>query len=192
MSGPALNSLVHHLHKVLADVLGGAPPVLHAQGSYRLNVEAGVHVDVAWFDALADIGDRAAHDDPPTSIGSYQRAIGLYGGDLCISDGQHAVIERERLRARYLTVLARSASHFYNADDIDAALGLSLQLLRHDPCREDAHRLVMRCRVHLGERAQALRQYRVCSEILATEFDARPEPATQSLYEQIRLDPSSI
>jgi DNA-binding SARP family transcriptional activator len=192
LSGPALNSLVHHLHKVLADVLEGAPPVLHVHGSYRLNVEAGVNVDVAWFDALADMGDRAARDDPPAAIGSYQKAISLYGGDLCAADGQHAVIERERLRARYLTLLARSASHYYTDQDINASLDLALQLLKHDPCREDAHRLVMRCRVQLGERAQAMRQYRICAQVLATEFDAPTEPATQALYEQIRLDPSSV
>ena len=66
------------------------------------------------------------------------------------------------------------------------------RLLDGDPCREDAHRLVMRCHVRRGERAQALRHYLLCQQILRAEFDAAPEPATDALFEQARLDPSTI
>ena len=61
-----------------------------------------------------------------------------------------------------------------------------------DPCREDAHRLIMRCYVRQGERAEALHQYRVCVNTLRVEFDSAPETATTILFEQIRLDPGSI
>jgi DNA-binding SARP family transcriptional activator len=67
-----------------------------------------------------------------------------------------------------------------------------MQLLLMDPCREDAHRMAMQCHVLRGERAQALRQYRVCERILRLEFDAAPEEATRALFDQVRLDPSSL
>jgi hypothetical protein len=44
----------------------------------------------------------------------------------------------------------------------------------------------------MGERAQALRQYTVCRDILRAEFDAGPEQETIGLFDRIRLDPSSI
>jgi DNA-binding SARP family transcriptional activator len=44
----------------------------------------------------------------------------------------------------------------------------------------------MRCLVSRGERAQALRQYRLCEGILRAEFNAEPEAETEALYEQIR------
>jgi DNA-binding SARP family transcriptional activator len=50
----------------------------------------------------------------------------------------------------------------------------------------------MRCHVRRGERSQALRQYRLCQQILRAEFDAAPEPATEALFEQVRLAPSAI
>jgi DNA-binding SARP family transcriptional activator len=50
----------------------------------------------------------------------------------------------------------------------------------------------MRCYNRLGHRAQALRQYRTCREILEAEFDAVPEPATEELYELLRREPSSV
>jgi DNA-binding SARP family transcriptional activator len=192
LAGQALNTLVHNLHKLLGDALRGASPVQHIQGAYRLNLEAGVAVDTVCFEELAGAGDSQARTDPSSAMAAYQQAISLYRGDLHVGDAQQSLIERERLRARYLTLLARLASHYYNERDIDTCLQLALQLLEHDPCREDAHRLVMRCHVLRGERAQALRQYRLCEQILRSEFDVAPEPATLALFEKIRLDPTSI
>jgi DNA-binding SARP family transcriptional activator len=192
LSGQALNSLVHTLRKQLADALHGAPPVLCLYGSYCLNADAGVGVDIAWFDELAARGDRQARQEPGAAISSYLQAISLYAGDLHTGNDQEALIERERLRARYLTLLARAASYYDGQKDHESCLRLALRLLEHDPCREDAHRLVMRCHVRLGERAQALRQFRLCEAILRSEFDAAPEPATLDLYELIRVDPASV
>jgi DNA-binding SARP family transcriptional activator len=48
----------------------------------------------------------------------------------------------------------------------------------------------MRIRVRRGERAQALRQYRVCEHVLRSEFNAAPEALTRDLFEQIRVGSS--
>jgi hypothetical protein len=37
-----------------------------------------------------------------------------------------------------------------------------------------------------------LRQYGLCRQILAAEFDAVPEPETVELFELVRLDPTSV
>jgi DNA-binding SARP family transcriptional activator len=193
LAGQALNSLVHSLHKLLGDALGGGPVVICTQGAYRLNSEAGIGVDIACFESLANAGDHQSRDGLTSAIGFYESAIELYQGDLRIAAADHyAVVERERLRAIYLTLLARAASHYYRQCDYETCQAFALRLLAQDPCREDACRLVMSCYVHRGERAQALRQYRLCSEILRAEFDVEPEPATTALFDRIRLDPSSI
>ena len=67
-----------------------------------------------------------------------------------------------------------------------------MQLLACDPYREDAHRVLMRVHVQRGERAQALRQYRVCEQLLRQEFDAPPEAATTALFDRIRCDPETL
>jgi len=72
------------------------------------------------------------------------------------------------------------------------ALRYALRLLASDPCREDAHRLVMRCHVRLGERSQAFRQYQTCERMLSEEFGVHPEPLTVSLFEQVRTSPGAI
>jgi DNA-binding SARP family transcriptional activator len=189
----SLNSLVYSLHKQLGGALGGAPPIEYADGYSWLNVAAGVGVDLACYEALVGQGDRhRSANDRPAALTAYQRAVQLYRGDLWSGPDLHAVMERERLRASYLTLLARLADQYYAGQQYDACLDCCGRLLASDPCREDAHRLVMRCHVHQGERAQALRQYRVCADVLSAEFAAAPEPATAALYEQIRCDPAGV
>ncbi len=190
----SLNSLVHSLHKRLGDALGGAAPVLLVDGCYRLNVEAGVRVDAAWFDALATAGERAAAaGDHAVAAALYRQAVDIYRGDLCCAGTDlHAVVERERLRALSLTVRARLADYHYEQGDYTACLDQAHGLLAADPCREEAHRLAMRCYMRRGERAQALREYRLCEQILRAEFDAAPEAATTALFDQVRLDPNGI
>jgi DNA-binding SARP family transcriptional activator len=193
LAGQSLNSLVYSLHKRLGVDLDGAAPVLHVDGWYRLNLEAGVGVDTHCFDHQAAAGEwHARTGDPDASRVAYQRAVELYRGDLCVGTDVQALVERERLRASYLTLLARLADLHFAAGEYTACLDHALSLLAHDSCREDAHRLVMRCFVRRGERAQALHQYRVCESILKAEFSAAPEPATISLFDQVRIAPDTV
>lgn len=189
----SLHTLVYSLHKRLGGVLGDGTPILHAAGVYRLNCEAGVGVAVACFDALAARGEAAVRrDDQPAAMAAFGAAVDLYHGDLCVDMDIYAVVERERVRARYLTMLAKLADQYHDRGDYAACLDYAQRLLARDPCREDAHRLVMRCHVKRGERAQALRHYHLCAAILRSEFDTAPEPTTTSLYEQVRVAPSSL
>ena len=66
------------------------------------------------------------------------------------------------------------------------------RLLLADPCREDAHRAVMRCYARLGQRAQAMKQYLLCRDILRREFQAEPEQATDDLFARLRLGRPAI
>ena len=189
----AVSSMIHALRESLGDALAGAPPVVYTGGAYELNVDAGVGVDIACFDALASAAERQLRaGDTATAIRLSSQAVDLYRGDVCAIDDMRAIIERERLRALYLSLLGRLADECFGQLDYAEALRYARRLLSHDPCREDGHRLVMRCHVRLGERAEALRQYRICWQILVTEFDARPEPLTDALFERVRLDPDGV
>ncbi len=176
----SLNSLVYSVQKLLASGLAGAAPILSRDGNYRLNRAAGIAVDVALFEALARDGER------------HHQALALYRGDLQTGDDLYAAVERERLRARYLTLLAHLADYHFGRGEYQQSLEHALRLVGQEPCREDAHRFAMRCYVRLGERAQAMRQYRLCELALRTEFDAQPESATTALFDAVRLDPQAV
>lgn len=189
----SLNSLVYSLHRRLRLDERSVSAVIHANGSYYLNREAGFSTDIALFDFLVSRGNWLSTTGATTdAAGFYRRALDVYRGDLCTGTDVFAVIERERLRASFLSVLARLAEHAFREEDFTAALDLARRLLACDPCREDAHRVVMRAHVRRGERAQALRQYRLCEHALLREFEIEPETSTTELFERIRLDPASV
>jgi DNA-binding SARP family transcriptional activator len=193
LAGQSLNSLVHSLRKQLGDPLGGASPVLYADGYYHLNVAAGIGIDVRWFCDLVNAGEQCVRSGQPLdALECYRCAARLYRGDLCAANDVQALVEREHLRAQYLSLLAHLADHHFDLIEYDHCLEYASRLLTVDPCREDAHRLAMRCYARRGERAQALRQYQVCETVLRSEFDVAPEPATQQLFDQIRLSPTSV
>jgi DNA-binding SARP family transcriptional activator len=192
LASQSLNSLVYSLHRLLADGIRGAEPILCSNSSYRLNGEH-VAVDITLFDETVAAGEqfaRAGYESD--AMVAFSRAVQVYGGDIYTSSTTEALVERERLRASYLTLLARLADHDFAAGDYTACLASVHRLLSSDPCREDAHRLAMRCYVRRGERAQALRQYRTCEAALRSEFDAAPEPATVALFTDAQRDPASI
>jgi DNA-binding SARP family transcriptional activator len=189
----SLNSLMYRLHRCLGDALAGAGPIMHAGGRYRINVAAGVGVDVTQFENLARTGQEYCRiGDFGAAFDAFDRATLIYRGDLSAGSDVHAVMERERLRDVYSTLLSRLAEHHFVRGEYGPSAERALAILTRDPCREDIHRLIMRCYARLGKRAQALRQFRLCASMLSSEFDAVPEPATLALFEQLRLTPSSV
>ena len=69
---------------------------------------------------------------------------------------------------------------------IDDCVATAHRMLDLDPCREDAHRLLMRCYAMQGRHYQALRQYDFCQRILRAAVDASPAGDTTALYHAIR------
>jgi DNA-binding SARP family transcriptional activator len=158
-----------------------------------LNTAGGLRVDIVEFESALEAAETLGTDGrTAAAIDSYRTALMLYTGDLGGGSDVTHLLERERLRARFLTALSRLADHYFVLGDYERSLASALELLHSDPCREDAHRVAMRCYVRTGARAQALRQYRVCTTVLALEFDAVPEPATVALYDLVRADPRRI
>jgi DNA-binding SARP family transcriptional activator len=193
LAAQSLNSLSHWLNRHLSDALDGSSPIVHKGGRYSLNTEGGLTVDVIEFEALLATAELLGSDGQiGAAIDSYHRALALYAGDLGGGSDVAHLLERERLRARFLTALSRLADHYFSVGDYERSLTSALELLRTDPCREDAHRVAMRCYVRTGARAQALRQYRLCETVLAKEFEAVPEPATELLYELVRANPREV
>jgi DNA-binding SARP family transcriptional activator len=193
LAGQSLNSLVYNLHKSFGDALQGSSPVCYQDGYYFLNKEAGVGVDIAIFESIVQAGNQQlAYQNRAAAVEYYQQAIQIYRGDLCTDKEVNAKVERERLRAHFLTALSHVADFYFSIQEYTRCLEHTERILQVDPCREDAHRLAMCCYVRQGERAQALRQFRLCEFVLRAEFDAAPEPRTVQLYDLLRLSPESI
>lgn len=188
----SLNTLVYDLRKLLGDeILGG--PVVYEDDYYRLNLEAGVGVDLVSFEALAGEGDeRWDAGDLVGAVVSYTRATEFYQGDLCADVDIDVEAERQRLWSRYTTMLTKLAGYQWANGDYQVCLDSIERLLAADPIRDEAHRAAIYCYMRMSRRSEAIRHYRRCQKLFLQELDGEPEAATVELYDAVRASPDSF
>jgi DNA-binding SARP family transcriptional activator len=152
-----------------------------------LNTEH-VVIDADRFEQLAEDAIRRR------DINAYEAALAAYRGELLPEDRYESWCSERRdvlaeLRVRLLIetaqVLERQGAYH------DAAERLR-EVLLHDPAREAAHRHLMRLYALMGTPDQAVRQFRVCQDMLRRVLDLAPQPETVSLYDQIIASPLSL
>jgi DNA-binding SARP family transcriptional activator len=84
--------------------------------------------------------------------------------------------------------LGRLAGRYLEAGGLREGVRTCYRILEKNHCDEDTHRLLMECFVRLGQRPRALRQYRLCEEMLRNEYDMAPSPEIRALYASILKD----
>lgn len=123
---------------------------------------------------------------------SLQEAMSHYRGDLL--DGFDArstafdewlTSERLTLRKELSDALNKLAELCIANNDGEGALAAATKLVALEPLNEAAHRRVMEQHAKRNAYAEALRQYRVCRDVLRRELDVAPEPATEQLYRDL-------
>jgi DNA-binding SARP family transcriptional activator len=98
------------------------------------------------------------------------------------------IYERERYKLLTLLILDRLTEHYESVGAYDTGCLYGMRILQQDPAREHTHQQLMRMRCKAGDRASALRQFNLCTQVLETELGVTPSPKTVALYEQIRAD----
>ena len=123
--------------------------------------------------------------------GQWEAAAALYGGPLLDGHGVRDSAfedwiraERTRLHDLAVDVLERLAG----SRSGEAAIAAAQRLLTLDPAREETHRLLMRLHAAAGQRAQALRQYEHCRDVLQRDLQTKPDAETERLHRQIQSE----
>ena len=144
--------------------------------SDQLRLASAVHVDLHRADAVA--ARELAHE-PCTDL---DVDIGLLVRDL-LPDWYEdwAVLERERFRQRRLSALDALCERFVRAGHVGRALDVGLRSLAGDPLRESAHRAVVRAHLADGNVSEALRQYRLCKQLLHEQLGVEPSERMEEL-----------
>jgi DNA-binding SARP family transcriptional activator len=156
----------------------------------QINPSIDFRIDTVRFEQIYNsvIGKRVQE----LTRGDYkliQKAIQLYKGDLL--EGWYpdwCLMERERFAIIYLMLLDKLVQYCEIHQDYVSGLIYAAKILRHDHAYERAHRQMMRLYFLMGDRTQALRQYRRCIVALRNELDVDPSGETVQLYETIRSD----
>lgn len=173
----SLEMAVSRLRKLL-DV---PDAVLVADGRLSLN-PALVWTDVAAFSALDDAA--AGGDGRAAAL-----ARPLYRGPLVSADdapGVRLATARDSLALRYARRVLDEGQRLLSAGDAGGAARQFERALLHEPLSEPLHRALIAAHLLAGERAEALRSYRRCAELLQRTLGVAPSAETQALAERAR------
>ncbi len=166
--------------------------VLVVDGAVALD-PALVWCDAVAFETLADELrlDLARGPADAATARRAERLFGLYRDQLLGRDslGGRMQLARERLALRYHGAATGWGAALEARRDWPAAIALYERALAHDVLAEPIYRALMRAHLQLGERAEAVRAYRRCRELLSSTLGAEPSEATRALYDAARSGP---
>jgi TolB-like protein/Tfp pilus assembly protein PilF len=95
--------------------------------------------------------------------------------------------ERARLHSEACRAFETAATQAARDGDTARAIELSRRLLALDSYREASYRLLMGLHASAGDRAEAIRLYKMCERLLHDELGVAPAAETTALLEQIKL-----
>ncbi|MGH1553430.1 bacterial transcriptional activator domain-containing protein [Streptomyces sp. L7] len=150
-----------------------------------------MRLDTEEFVRRASAADRSRarrEQDRAESVRCHEAAAALYTGDL-LEDTPYtdwAVPERERLAAIHLDLLEGLAGLYLEDGAYPPCVETCRRLLARDPCREEAHRLLMRAFVRQNQPHRAAAQFETLRRELDGTLGMTPDPETRRLYESVR------
>ncbi len=182
----AVSTLRHLLDEPLAD----HSLLLMEDEGYRIGADS-VVTDCDLFELRYDHA-KACLDrhNAPAAAESFRDALAVYGGEYLADSpyaewalGQRAHFAERRLNA--LTALCEFATA---EGSLLAVMEYAQAILAVDNLRERAHRQLMRAHYLMGQRSCAIRQFRVCADLLEQELGTAPSLQTKNLVEAIMND----
>lgn len=164
--------------------------------SIRFLASSRYWLDVQDFEtATAECRDVPGEQLSARQAACLEQAVELYVGDLLegIYD-DWCLFDRERLRLLHLNTLHKLLVFHEHSGSYERGIDIGRQILDLDPTREQVHRQMMRLYWLLGERSEALAQYKCCVQVLREDLGLPPTQRTNLLHEQMihnRFDPKS-
>lgn len=174
----ALSELRRYLYLAVKALppAAGEPWLTIDADTVRWNERSGAFVDVIEYERLA------------RADATHAEAVELYAGDL-LEDvyDDWVVVERERLRSTYLTILSDLVERYRSARDYPRAIAFANRLLVADPWREDVVRQLMGIRYASGDASGALATCDRFAKQLRDEMGVTPMPETVFVREAVLL-----
>jgi YVTN family beta-propeller protein len=181
----ALTVIASKLRGALADAgLDGRELLTAAFGCYRLDLPEGTWVDLfAAASSAQDAEDALAAGELDQARAAAESAESLARRPFLPGEDGAWVEQKRRdladTRERALSVLAGACLRSGAARE---AAKWAEELIALSPFREAGYRTLMEAHVVAGNRAEALRVYEQCRQLLAEELGAYPSPETDSIY----------
>jgi two-component SAPR family response regulator len=163
------NSFHSCLHQ-LRQTLGRSDWITYRKGRYEFNRALDHRYDVAELESAV-------------SADNLRHAVDLYRGDYLLDLPESGWVEARRhsLRQLFEQVLLRLARQRTAAGDHAGAIDLYERAIAHDRLLEPAYSALIELYLDQGNRARAVRQYKLLTTVLADELQTAPSPRTTAL-----------
>ena len=183
----SLSAVVSKLRRFLTDLgLDGTQALASAFGSYHLNLPEDTWVDV---EAAADAVSRAeralVERDAASALVAALEAREIAAGDFPMDESHWGQDFRSRLRDLRVRAVHAQAEAILAAGDARRAIEPAQEVVALEQFREAGYRVLMRAYAAAGERAEALRTWERCKELLSNELGTDPAPETEAVYLEI-------
>jgi DNA-binding SARP family transcriptional activator len=189
MTAGSFNTALWRLRRMVE-----CPPLEHGaliasdrRGAIGLNGSQDVWLDIEEFEQRIAPGlakPIELLDD--AEIEDLRAGVALYKSDILIEfSDDWALREREKHRRHYLNALWRLMQVATIRREYGEGIRHAQAILDCDALREDVHRELMQLFVLSGQRAQALRQFEACRDLLRRELAIPPMRETLALYRRI-------
>ncbi|QUW22334.1 hypothetical protein JSQ81_01715 [Sporosarcina sp. Marseille-Q4063] len=180
----ALNGLL----KVIEPHRGVRKPsffILRKQAMYRLNPHAVIRSDLYRFQFFLELG--LSERSPTIAVEQLLKASSIYNGHLFDEKlGLRWIAEeRERVQQQYIQLLERLAQTYTRLKEFGKTIFWAEKILRIDYTWEEAYRLLMYANYQLQNRAQSVKWYKKCSDVLEDELNIAPMETTEEMYKII-------
>lgn len=189
MTAGSFNTALWRLRRMVE-----CPPFEHGEliasdrrGAIGLNGSQAIWLDIEEFERRIASGlSRPIEQLGDCDIEDLRAGVALYKSDILMEiTDDWALREREKHRRHYLNALWRLMQLCVIRREYGEAIHYAQSILDCDALREDVHRELMQLFVLSGQRAQALRQFEACRDMLRRELAIQPMRETLSLYRQI-------
>ena len=147
------------------------------------------HVDVEQFlQRCKDIKRMRLSGEAEAILSLGRQVMELYKDDFMPEEpyAPWAEMKRWALKDEYIAVLMQMTDIYQQMKRLEDAVECYRAILNADPCREQASRRLMSLYADLGRRHDASKVYEHLCAHLKNDLDMPPDPATTTLYQQIR------
>ncbi len=181
----SLNTTLHRLRKLL----GNDMAITLEDNRLAVDVRH-VWVDIFAFQRLLGkienmLKKAEAKDDSLNNL--IERTTAMYQGPFLrdIAE-QWAISSRERLKNRYLHILAEMAQRFEQSKDWQKAIQCCEKCIEIDSISEENYRRLMGFYNKLGRKAEGIAVYKRCKEALNRHLGISPSQETEAIHKSLR------
>ncbi|HYE88690.1 MAG TPA: BTAD domain-containing putative transcriptional regulator [Vicinamibacterales bacterium] len=185
----ALDAILSKLRSLLKSVgfAPGAAGIQVSSGNVAVQLPADAWIDIeAAANALDEAEGALRRRDAPPPWSLANIAVVISRRPL-LSDVEAPWIESQRSTLRAMQMRALQCLVTVSANNGESALAIqhATEMVSLDPFKETAYQLLMKMHAAAGDRAEALRVFARCRELLRDELGVSPSPHTEAVYLEI-------